>query len=209
MFGLLYSAVLIVESNCRRPLEGITLTYKSIGAAIKRHVRAGRLHALEMTDASDPVERILAYSDEIKVLLEGPWAPASCASRAGRLRADLEAFVRGDPVSVCLRPYQAGAAFLGRLAEPDQEVWDVRAREPNPAIRLFGRFAAPDALVLFDWRPRSKPWNGREPLQDRDDPGWEQEKAKCMERWERLFPKHDPIHGENVSDYITRNAISF
>ena len=185
------------------------MTYKSIRAAIRRHVRAGRLHALEMTDASDPVERVLVYTDQIKTLLEGPWAQTSCANRAARLRADLEAFVRGEPVSVCLRPYEAGAAFLGRLAEPEEEVWDVRAREPNPALRLFGRFAAPDHFVAFDWRPRSKPWNGREPLHDRHDPEWDAEKAKCLAQWERLFPKHDPVHGGTVYEYVTSNALPF
>jgi hypothetical protein len=199
---------LLVESNCRIPLEGISLTYKSIRAAIKRHVHTGRLHALDMTDASAPVERVLVFADPIKTLLEGPWTHPSFASRAGRLRADLEAFVRGDPVSVCLRPYEAGAAFFGRLAEPEDEVWDVRAREPNPALRLFGRFAAPDHFVAFDWRPRSKTWNGREPLGDRNDPEWNVEKSKCTSRWVTLFPKHEPIHGGTVHDYVTSNALS-
>jgi len=102
-----------------------------------------------------------------------------------------------------------GSAFLGRLAEPEEEVWDVRAREPNPALRLFGRFAAPDHFVAFDWRPRSKPWNGREPLHDRHDPEWDAEKAKCLAQWERLFPKHDPVHGGTVYEYVTSNALPF
>lgn len=161
-----------------------------------------------MTDASDPVERILVYTDQIRTVLEGPWTLPSCSSRAGRLRADLEAFVRGDRVSICLTPYEAGAAFLGRLAEPEDEVWDIRAREPNPALRLFGRFAAPDHFVAFDWRPRSKAWNGRAPLQDRHDPEWEKEKAKCVTQWVGLFPSHQPIHGRTIHEYVTKNAFS-
>ena len=184
------------------------MTYKSIRAAIRRHVRAGRLYALEMIDASAPVERVLVFADPIRTLLDGPWTHPSCANRAARLRADLEAFVRGDPVSVCLRPYEAGAAFFGRLNRPDEEVWDVRLREPNPALRLFGRFAAPDHFVVFDWRPRSKPWNGREPLGDRNDPGWDAEKEKCTTQWAALFPQHAPVRGESVHDYVTNNTIS-
>jgi hypothetical protein len=130
-------------------------------------------------------------------------------ARARRLRADLEAFVRGDPVSICLEPYVAGEAFLGRLAEPHEEVWDMRAREPNPALRLFGRFAAPDHFVAFDWRPRSKPWNGREPLNDRSDPGWEDEKEICKRQWTTLFPAHEPFHHlENASEYVTENGFA-
>jgi hypothetical protein len=160
-----------------------------------------------MMDASAPVDRVLVFADPIYELLEGPWTHPSFASRAARLRADLEAFVRGDPVSVCLTPYEAGDALFGRLAEPEDEVWDLRAREPNPALRLFGRFAAPDHFVAFDWRPRSKPWNGREPLEGRDDPQWEAEKQKCTQQWVKLFPKHEPIHGGEVHDYITRRTI--
>lgn len=186
------------------------MTYKSIRAAIKRHVRAKRLFALEMGDVSDPVKRILVYSESVRGLLEGPWVHYSCAPRVGRLRADLEAFVRGDPISICLEPYVAGDAFLGRLAEPTDEVWDMRAREPNPALRLFGRFAAPDHFVAFDWRPRSKPWNGREALTDRHDPGWETVKTDCKRQWETLFPKHEPFHDlENANEYITENGHSF
>lgn len=183
------------------------MTYKSIRAAIKRHVHAHRLHALDMTDASDRVERVLVFTEAVRTLLDGPWTHPSCASRAMRLRADLEAYVRGDPVSMCLEPYEAGDAFFGRLAEPEEEVWDVRAREPNPALRLFGRFAAPDHFIAFDWRPRSKPWNGREPLGDRHDPDWNTAKAECIGQWVTLFPKHEPVHGGTVDEYVTSNAL--
>ena len=156
----------------------------SIRAAIKRHVKAGRLSGLEMSVPGDAAKRGLYLSPDVQELLDGPWISPRCAQRVNRLRADLEAFVKEEPVIACLDPFEAEDAFFGRLDRPDDEVWDVRSRDPKPGLRLFGRFACPDIFVAFTWAPRSVQWNGREPMGDRYDPRWEQMKEVCYREWD-------------------------
>ncbi len=179
----------------------------SIQAAITRHVRMGLLFQLEMTVPSDPVVRGFFYSPDVKLLMEGPWTSPQCGSRVALLRADLEAFVKEERVSVCLKPFVAKEAFMGRLNEPEDEVWDVRSRTNSPGLRLFGRFAAPNIFLAFTWAPRSTPWNGRDPMGDRHHPSWEKSKADTKQQWQALFPKHQPHHGEQIHDYITTRAV--
>lgn len=140
--------------------------------------------------------------------MEGPWTSPKCGSRVGLLRGDLESFVKGERVSVCLKPYTAKEAFLGRLDRPEDEVWDMRSRTASPGLRLFGRFAAPNIFIAFTWAPRSTVWNGREPMGDRHNPKWDVAKLECERQWGLLFPKHEPIHGEEVQDYVTARAVA-
>jgi hypothetical protein len=185
------------------------LTYISINAAIKRHCRNERLFPVGMTDPSDQIKRGMYISREIKLLFEGPWIAKDGEERTARLWADLESYVKNQVVSVCLEPFTAGHAYFARLHEPEDEVWDIRSRTPAPAMRIFGRFAAPNTFIVFHWLPRSKPWNGREPLADRNDPRWEDAKTECQRQWKELFPKHVPIHGDKVHDYITENVHTY
>lgn len=167
-----------------------------------------RLYEFEMALPSDPVRRGFYFSEDVRTLLDGPWTSPACESRVGRLEADLEAFVKGEEVTLCLEPYAAGDAFMGRLDAPSDEVWDIRARIPSPGLRLFGSFAAPDTFIAFTWAPRSKPWNGRQPFGDRYDPRWKQMKSECQQQWQKLFPRYNPIHGERVQNYVTEKVRS-
>lgn len=178
----------------------------SIKAAIKRHVRGRRLFPLEMSLESDKVLRGLFLSPSIKELMDGPWTSPKCASRVLRLRADFEAFAKGERIVMCLDPFEAEEAFFGRLDSPSDEVWDIRSREPGPGLRIFGRFAAPDIFIAFDWYPRSRDWNGRQSLGDRNHRLWEIAKTSCQQQWSTLFPKYETIHGDQVQYYVTENA---
>jgi hypothetical protein len=44
------------------------------------------------------------------------------------LRADLQPFITGQKVSVCLTPYQARTANFGRPDPPADEIWDYIVR---------------------------------------------------------------------------------
>ena len=76
--------------------------------------------------------------------------------RAGRLRADLERFIKGQQIGLCLIPYQAATAYMGRLDRPKDEVWDIRSVDPSPGLRVFGRFAEVGLFIALLWAPRSK-----------------------------------------------------
>jgi hypothetical protein len=125
----------------------------SIRDEINERIAEGRLFNLEPALASDPVERTMLISAEINSHLIGPWPNIIAAKRFGKLRADLEAFVKGEKVAVCLDPYVARNAYMGRLDQPNDEVWDVRSRDPKPALRVFGRFAERDVFVALTWSP--------------------------------------------------------
>src|SRR5215212_5625034 len=85
----------------------------SIRDVIKDHVRAKRLWVVKPMIDSDPTERTLLISPEIKEVLDGPWPSTSAERRCGELQADLETFVKGERISACLVGFQARDAYLG------------------------------------------------------------------------------------------------
>ncbi len=180
----------------------------SIRIEIARAVGDGRLFNIKPEILSDPVERTMVVSPEIQGLLAGPWENTTMERRCGRLRADLEAFVKGDIVNLALVPYQHRAAYMGRLDRPKDEVWDIRSRDPNPGLRLFGRFAEIDVFVALNWCPRSVEWAGEAPLGDTATLNWDFAILECQERWNALFPGHDPVHAEQADEYVSSNVIS-
>jgi hypothetical protein len=109
-------------------------------------------------------------SEEIKALLDGPWNNQDLRYRAGLLKADLEEFVKGSEILVCLEPFAAKAAYIGRLAPVEDGIWDIRSRDPSPALRVIGLFAETDVFVALRWAPRSRriEWTAKPPLGRRD-----------------------------------------
>src|SRR5260370_28792640 len=97
----------------------------------------------------------MLFSAELKALLDGPWDHEELRYRAGRLRADLEEFTKGKHITVCLEPFAAKSAYMGRLAPVADGVWDIRSRDPSPALRVVGLFAETDVFIALRWAPRS------------------------------------------------------
>jgi hypothetical protein len=178
----------------------------SIRDEIRKHLASQRLFAVEPALLSDPVERTLFVSPEINSLLMGPWTNEAMERRCGRLRADLEHFVTGGLIRMCLVPHQHRAAFMGRLDKPTDEVWDIRSRDPDPGLRVFGRFAETNVFVALNLAPRSVrvPWLPNRPLgSPRTSYEWDLAILECQDRWSKLFPEHQPVHGENCCDYVS------
>ena len=179
----------------------------SIHAAIKRHIKNERLFALQMTFSSDTISRCVFLSEELRDLLEEQHTARESAFRIGRLQADLEAFAKGEIVSFCFVPFEAGDAFFGKLHRVEEEIWDVRNRNPKPGIRLFGRFAAQNVFIASTWFPRSQSWNGKQPLGRRNNPLWEQAKDLTRKHWNTLFPDHHPLQGTHPDEYVSENGL--
>lgn len=184
------------------------LTYISIRDEINIHVAANRLFEITPPIPGDPIERTMLVSAGIYSLLQGPWENRSIGRRAGRLRADLEVFVKGQVITVSLTPYQHKTAFMGLLDRPEDEVWDIRSRDPNPGLRLFGRFAEIEVFIALNWRPRSVKWLNQKPLGNSRSIDWHLEILECQQAWSKLFPNHTPISGVQIDDYISERAIS-
>ncbi len=179
----------------------------SILELIRQRVGEGRLHDVRPILDSDESLRTLVVSSEIHTLLEGPWINDDAARRCYALRADLEAFVKGDVIGMCLTPHEHKTAYMGRLDRPKDEVWDIRCRDPSPAFRIFGRFACPNTFVALKYRPRSivVEWVDEKPLGDRHSNEWHFAIHGTQNAWDDLFPYSNPVHGDDLSVYVTHN----
>lgn len=181
----------------------------SIRDVIRDRIEHGQLFELGLVVEGDPVARTVLISAEINALLEGPWQDRSQRVRCGRLRGDLEAFIKGDILTVCLTPYRARSAYMGRLDQPSDEVWDIRSRDPSPALRVLGRFVEKDVFAALTCSPRSKAvsWLPRPPLGDRHSREWVAAISECKSEWSKLFYQYQPYRGSDVHDYISENVI--
>jgi hypothetical protein len=170
-----------------------------------RHVRGKSLFPLTFLVPGRPERRTVLMSEEVHKLVSGPWSEDLMGDRCARLRADLENILAGDRLTVSWDPFKARSNHqVGRLNTLEEEVWDVRSIE-KPGLRVFGRFAEKDVLILFTCSPRSLPvsWLRRLAIGDRNSREWEKAKAECKREWNKLFPAHPPHTGENVSDYLS------
>ncbi len=176
----------------------------SILDEINKRVADGSLSILGPAQG-DPFKRTLALTPGLVGLLTGPWPDLIIERRCGKLRADLEYFVKGEPIAMSLTPYEHKTAFMGRLDKPQDEVWDIRSRDPDPGLRVFGRYAALDVFVAMICAPRSveQAWLQRRALKEGTSLEWHFAILECQEIWKSLFPNHEPIHGDAPSDYAT------
>ncbi len=182
----------------------------SIKDSIAYWIDEGRLHELKLRLDSDPILRAMVISNEIFDLLNGPWDEALWERRCNLLWATLETFIKGQEIGICLTPYKATAAYMSRLDKPEDEVWDIRSIDPSPGIRVFGRFAEKDVFVGLIWSPRSVeiPASQRLPLGDKDSIEWKHAILECKSEWRKLFPSDEPIHGEEIDEYVGTNFLS-
>lgn len=162
-----------------------------------------RLHWVDPIFKSDPVVRRVLVTTEIWNLIDSP--PARHRGRCAKLRADIEAFVKGDWVSVCLRPFEAKAAYMGLLDPPADGVWDIRSRDPSPGLRLLGHFADKDLFVATVIASRSVPWPpvARGPLGEGRSPEWADAINSANAEWRKLFGPFQQAYGGDVRDVLT------
>lgn len=172
---------------------------------IKTLLSNGRLFELEPSFEGDPIKRRMLLSDEVWGLLSGPWGSKTEERRCQALRADLEAFVKGEELSVSVTPRKAGDHLLGLLDPPRDGVWDIRSQDPRPGLRVVGRFAAKDVFVGLIPASRSVavPYITRGPMGDYGSPQWKEIIRQAKADWRRLFPMFPPVSGVNVSELLS------
>jgi hypothetical protein len=134
-----------------------------------------------------------------RLVESGPWDSANEERRFSKLRANLDDFTRGAILTVEWNPYQARDAYFGRLDPITEEVWDIRSRDPSPAIRVLGSFADTDTFLGLEWG-----W--RKEMGDRNSRAWRDAKTATKAHWRRLFPSYQPHKGANLHDYLS-NAV--
>lgn len=160
------------------------------------------LFQIHPTMPDENTVRFLYGTKEINRLVEGPWADEVEEVRCGRLWQDFDRFTTGALISVSLdTPYtKPKSTYLARLDPGRDEVWEIRSRFPKRGIRVFGRFADTDTLVLLNWEYRDK----------LEGPGSEEfkvEARKAKAEWRRLFSTYPAHTGTTVHEYVSQKAI--
>lgn len=182
------------------------LTYMSIEELIQSQLDAGELVRVHPA-LGDSEERTMFVSREVSDLLSPPWTDKTVEERVGFLRADLEAFVRGQLMGMCMLPRKANEkAHFGLLAPAEDGFWDVRSVNPDPGLRVVGAFAKRDVFVGLCWAPRSKAWLQRLPLADFHSLEWRRLIKRARREWQRLFLGLEPHKGASHSDHISTRS---
>jgi hypothetical protein len=153
-----------------------------------------------MEDSS--TARFLYGTREINRLVTGPWANEKEEVRCGRLWQDFDRYTDGRFITVALdNPYKKPkSTYLARLDPGRDEVWEIRSRFPKRGIRVFGRFADIDTLILLNWEYRD---NLGGPGSDE----FKVEARKAKAEWRRLFSTYPAHTGSSVHEYASKNAI--
>ena len=122
----------------------------------------------------------------------------SVAFRIGQLQRDFDRFSANGLITV---GYGKDKSCFMKLLDPkEDEVWEIRSRDPKPSLRVFGRFVAKDVFLATH-----KAW--REDLGAYGSEEWAREIWRCKAVWRQLFPTYPPHSGVNIYDYISRNVV--
>lgn len=119
--------------------------------------------------------------------------------RAGQLHADLDSFIGGDTITASMTPRKARKAYMALLHPAADGIWDIRSRDPRPALRLLGGFARRDTfigLVLY----------ARKPLGAFGDRAWATAINDCKGEWRRRFHPYLPFTGDDLHDYLSNGS---
>lgn len=176
----------------------------SIRDLIRDHVKEGRLHTLSPALPSIPVVRhMFVTNDVLDALDTSIWADDPKARmRGAQLRADLDRFTMGDPITVAENPYSKPAStYIARTDPVRDQVWDIRSRDPKPSIRVLGCFAQTDCFVALAWDLRTN-------LGGPDSKEWRDFIVRCKATWRNLFHTYQPHSGGQISDYISHNTVA-
>jgi hypothetical protein len=157
--------------------------------------------------AGDKNARTILLSREMWDLLSSEMEEGESANRRSKLLATLQNIVAGRRLVVCLEPYAARKANIGRLDPIEDSIFDIRCQD-KPAVRVFCRFLETNVVLAVTCRPRSKRlwWLSWLPLGDRESKEWKRGVAAVKREWGRLFPTYEPVKGDNLHAYFSSNA---
>ena len=171
----------------------------SIHVEISRWVTQGQLFPLHPLFPPLPQvsPRYMYLSEEVRSLIIGPWDSPEWEERCGYLHADLDKFSQGSLIPVAGSPFRKGrTSYMRQLGPWRREVWEIRSRDPDPGIRVLGRFADTDVFIALSWWRRA----------DLGGPGsraWRDAIVACNTKWTHLFPAYAPISSGGASVYPT------
>ena len=135
--------------------------------------------------------RTLFVSQEVFDSVQLPFPDNFNGYRLGKFRGTLDAYTRGNWVSIASDPYAKKPwAYFAPVGPVDLGIWDIRSMSPLPQIRCFGAWAEKDTFVALTWQ-----W--RDDIND-----FASEAKQCRQDWDELFAPHPPYKGKSIHDYI-------
>ena len=101
------------------------------------------------------VVRALFVSQEVLSDVQEPFPANFTGRRLGQFRGTLDAFTRGNWVSIASDPYAKKPwAYFAPVDPVDLDIWDIRSISPLPQIRCFGAWAEKDTFIALTWKWR-------------------------------------------------------
>lgn len=168
-----------------------------------------QLFKLDFSIPGSPEIRTVLMAPEVAKLVIPPWPNSIMGERCARLRADLESFLSGDPITVCWEPFKGKQYHkLGRLHPVHDGVWDMRSIDPSPGLRVLFFLAEKDVMIALRCCPRSipVPWLHRALLGAWDSGEWRKAINECKAEWIRLFPNCRPLVRSTIDECLS-NAV--
>jgi hypothetical protein len=147
-----------------------------------------------------PAKRALFLTRRAMRDFDDPHSPTNFFSNPAQIIAAMDRWVLGQRVwSVERRGQPPAGGFLKRLDPPPHEVWEVRVVEPRPQVRLVGRFAEKDTLLLTGFYLRDR-------LGDRGSAQWAAAMSDCDNDWNLLFPGIPSFAKATIHEYVSENC---
>ena len=160
----------------------------SIDILIEDSTGGGKLFKLLPYEPSTRIIRLIYLAPVVMNYV------ASDDPRAGYLHAELDSFISGDNIVISMVPRNAATAFIGILDPPENGMFDIRSRDPRPAMRILGGFARKDVFIGLVLRTRKLL------LTEKD---WDVAIAECKRKWQSRFHALLPLTGASPSDYLS------
>lgn len=181
----------------------------SIKGELRTLCEGGRLIPIRPQIGDGPDGRCLFVSELVWGAINPPYNTKEDEIRMGSTVAMLDAFVEGKRISVRFPPSKKVSANIALLDRPEEEIWEIRVRDPRPGVRILGRFACTDVFVglLPIYREDlTCPDVPKGALRDKkEQKKWSDAKSRCCTEWERLFQQISPHKGDLPNDYISNN----
>ena len=154
----------------------------------------GKLHPF-LPRTRKPPRRRLYLTERAHHEIANPNSAMNVLKLRGHIEAALTRWTAGDRIHA---DDKGKARFLKRLDPPPPEIWEIRVVDPNPQVRIFGRFAGPDTLIVTSMHTRSY-------LGKQGSAAWLEALSTCEKTWKSLFPV-PPFEAPLVGDYVTENC---
>lgn len=168
----------------------------SIEEEIDNCLRDGSLVRLRLFVPELPERRLIYVTPAVTALLHGPWGDVRWERRWYRARQAIDDFIDGlikDRIYVRSAPRKKSTAFMSILDPEQDEVWEIRVRDPKPGLRIFGSFVQKDRFVALTAAPH-------ECLNTEED--WNRAINEYKSEWSRHF-RSQPFTGSYPHDYLT------